>query len=87
MKQGLAANVRGLCRAKAQRFYGPITVHQLFLTAPQPTFGATRVVDFQLLTTDFKAVTALSGSFGPSWEAEGTEGNSPAKAQQYMWGA
>ena len=64
----------------------PITVHQLFLTAPQPTFGATRVVDFQLLTTDFKAVTALSGSFGHSWEAEGTEGNSPAKAKQYMRG-
>jgi hypothetical protein len=32
-------------------------------------------------------VTALSGSFGHSWEAEGTEENSPAKAEQYNSGA
>ena len=31
-------------------------------------------------------VTALSGSFGHSWEVGETEGNSPAKAEQYMRG-
>ena len=41
----------------------------------------TRKSDF--LLAELCPVTALSGSFGHSWEAEGTEGKSTAPAQQH----
>ena len=67
-------------------FMVQIMVQQFCLTALNTLPGAIRFAWFQLGTTKWGAVTALSGSFGHSWEAEGPEGNSPAKAEQYMRG-
>jgi hypothetical protein len=53
-------------------FCSPFMVQQFFPTAPKPTFGATRIAGFQLLTIEFIAVTAFSGILGKP----GSVGNS-----------
>jgi hypothetical protein len=63
-----------------------LMVQQLFLKAPTTLQEAIRVAYFLSVTSNRVAVTALSGSFGHSGEAEGPEGNSRAKAEQYMRG-
>jgi hypothetical protein len=75
-----------LCNRSRCRFHGPIMVQQLFPSAPNTLQGAIRVALFQLVTGKRSVVTALSGSFGHSWAAVGTEGNSPARTEQCMRG-
>src|SRR5436309_5154753 len=48
--------------------------------------GATRAAHCQSVMIQLFTVTALSGSFGHSWEAEGTEGNNSRKAEQQCGG-
>ena len=55
--------------------YGPIMVQQLFLNVLNAPLEAIRVAQFQLVTSKWGAVTALSGSFGNRWAAGGMRGN------------
>ena len=61
--------------AKPMENYGPIMVQQIFLSALKLLLGAIRVAWFQLVTTKWGAVTALSVIFRNARTQKGRSGN------------